>query len=394
MQLFAFVLALLPAFAIEVMAGIGYGLAQHVVVFGLDGLDVRCLHQALDSGLAPHMHYLRSHGMYTDNARNNRPAVSLPNWATIFYGANVMFHGVTSNDWSYCSGQTSSFLPSCVVYPDLFSVTKQQHPDATTAMFYTWAGLDAILPATAVDIDVHTYVAADETCNATLNASSIASAAAVDLISGGNRSSMPEVLFLYLGEADACAHEAGCFSDVGQSAIAAMDDHVGTIVQAVKAAGLFNSTLFFLVSDHGRNDDGVDHGDAAPSNEHVQWAVFGHGLAGGNRELKAAISIEDTAPTIAHALGYPAPLEWHGRVVHEVFLGANESLYAAAKSPWNQCLMNTCATGGTGSAGSESPGLADINWSLGLGSTAVLVLAIGLALLVRFYSPRREYEAI
>ncbi|KDO16466.1 hypothetical protein SPRG_18008, partial [Saprolegnia parasitica CBS 223.65] len=104
----------------------GFGLAQHAVIFGLDGLDVRCLHQALDNGLAPHMHYLRSHGVYTDNARNNRPAVSLPNWATIFYGASVMFHGVTSNAWSYCAPSNlsvgiPSILPPCVVYPDLFS---------------------------------------------------------------------------------------------------------------------------------------------------------------------------------------------------------------------------------------------------------------------------------
>ncbi|KDO22079.1 hypothetical protein SPRG_12065 [Saprolegnia parasitica CBS 223.65] len=392
-------LVLLLAFAVANAAAkgaSGFGLAQHVVIFGLDGLDVRCLHQALDNGLAPHMHYLRSHGVYTDNARNNRPAVSLPNWATIFYGASVMFHGVTSNAWSYCAPSNlsvgiPSILPPCVVYPDLFSVTKQQHPDARTAMLYTWPGLDAILPPKVVNIDTHEYFASDATCNMTLDASRNATATAISILS--NASTMPEVLFLYLDEVDDCAHEASCFSDVGQAAIASMDANIGAVLKAVKSAGAWNSTVFFLVSDHGRNEDGIDHGDVSATNEQVQWAVFGHGLSSGSRELKSAISIEDTAPTIAHVLGFASPLEWHGRVVHEVFLEANESLYTAAKSAWNLCLMQSCAPPNDDEPDAPSSS-EDINWVLGLTSTAVLVLALGLALCIRFYSPRSGYDAI
>ncbi|KAF0696169.1 Aste57867_13058 [Aphanomyces stellatus] len=54
----------------------------------------------------------------------------------------IMFHGVASNGWTYCSLESSDetdftppYLDDCVVYPDLFSITKEQKPDFATAFF-------------------------------------------------------------------------------------------------------------------------------------------------------------------------------------------------------------------------------------------------------------------
>ncbi|KAF0698637.1 Aste57867_10731 [Aphanomyces stellatus] len=374
----------------------GFGSAKHVVLLGLDGLDVRCLHQALANGSAPHLSHMRNHGVYTDKARNNRPAVSLPNWASIFYGAGVMFHGVTSNGWTYCSRETSDetdftppYLDDCVVFPDLFSVTKEQKPDFTTAFFYTWANMDAILPNETVPIDTRRFIQGSG-CAETLNASQQMTTEALALITN---STMPQLLFLYFDEADECAHETSCFSNDGQAAIAAMDANIGRVLDAVRAAGLENTTAFVVVSDHGRNTDGNDHGGRSEFNFQTQWVVHAPGTIEGSRELKSAISIEDTAPTIAHLLGFDAPLEWHGRVVQEVLLHANESLYAAAKSAWGTCLANECSKKVHKSKPVTKEG-APVNWTMGIISTAAVVGGLCLALFVRFVAPRRGYTQV
>ncbi|KAG9401505.1 hypothetical protein AC1031_009366 [Aphanomyces cochlioides] len=319
----------------------GFGAADHVILMGLDGLDVRCLHQALDAGRAPNLQYLRDHGIFTDKARNNRPTMSLPNWATIFYGAGVMFHGVTSNEWTYCTttdvNVIPQFLGECSVYPDVFTVLKQQNPDFTTAMYYTWPNLDAILPPDVVSIDQR-YFVDGAGCQSTVRASQDMTTKALASIS-----SLPSFMFLYYDEVDECAHETSCFLDEGQAAIASMDANIGLVLEAVRAAGKANSTVFMLVTDHGRNVDGNDHGGTAKFNFETQWLVYSPGLIDGGRQLKSAIATEDTAPTIAHLLGVETPIEWRGRMVREVMLKRNESLYSAARSSaWATCSKSQC----------------------------------------------------
>ncbi|RHY34437.1 hypothetical protein DYB32_001328 [Aphanomyces invadans] len=328
-----------------------------------------------------------------------------------------MFHGVTSNGWTYCTREeddvnyTPPYLDDCVVYPDLFTVTKQQQPDFVTALFYEWTNFDAILPNetstgcvrrgtrpplfTLTFVALHTLqltTAVGSDCEGTTNASQLLTDEALTLITP---TSMPQLLVLHYDEADTCATESSCFDDGGQFAITAVDTNIGRVLNAVKAAGLSNSTVFVVVSDHGRNEDGTHHGGKAKSNFETQWVVYGQGklahIIEGSRELKSAISIEDTAPTIAHLLGFGTPTEWHGRVVHEVLLQANESLYSAAKSAWGACLNAECARK-TGHP--EVQKAIEVNWTMGIVSTCVVVGGLCLATFVRFYSYRRGYEQL
>ncbi|KAF0698638.1 Aste57867_10732 [Aphanomyces stellatus] len=344
----------------------GFGLAQHVIVFGLDGLDVRCLHKALTQGIAPNLQFLRDHGLVTDMARNERPALSLPNWATIFYGAGVMFHGVLSDDWSYCTrrqdyasdhppswddddGDDDSnddswidfippYLGDCVVYPDLFTVVKQQRPELQTAMYYSWANLDAILPADVVTVDTRRRRGGTATNNGCDNTIEASDALTSDVVAAIAADKMPHLVFLHLAEVDECAHESKCFSPHGQTSIATADANIGRVLAAVRAAGRENATVILLVTNHGRNFNGKHHGDDSQFNFRTQWLVYGQGIVQGNRTVKSVVSIQDTAPTVAHFLGIRAPVEWRGRVPEELFLVGNETVYSAATEPWGTCL--------------------------------------------------------
>lgn len=64
----------------------------------------------------------------------------------------------------------------------------------------------------------------------------------------------PHLLTVHLVDCDAMRHEYGTDSPQAHAAMERLDDRVGRIVRAVEKAGLFEETLFCVVSDHGQQD--------------------------------------------------------------------------------------------------------------------------------------------
>lgn len=64
----------------------------------------------------------------------------------------------------------------------------------------------------------------------------------------------PDVLTVHLVDVDAMRHWHGTNSDQAVQAMQRMDENVGRIVNAVKKAGLYEETVFCIVSDHGHRD--------------------------------------------------------------------------------------------------------------------------------------------
>jgi arylsulfatase A-like enzyme len=73
-----------------------------------------------------------------------------------------------------------------------------------------------------------------------------------------------------------------------------------------------------LHSDHGGHD--WTHGTDQPEDMTIPWILSGPRVRSGST-LDAPVSLLDSAPTVAHLLGLPAPLEWEGRVVEEALEG-------------------------------------------------------------------------
>lgn len=69
----------------------------------------------------------------------------------------------------------------------------------------------------------------------------------------------PDMLTVHFVDCDAMRHWYGAESPQAYSAMERLDSYVGRIVAAVKKAGLYEETLFCIVSDHGQQDapDGV-----------------------------------------------------------------------------------------------------------------------------------------
>jgi arylsulfatase A-like enzyme len=65
---------------------------------------------------------------------------------------------------------------------------------------------------------------------------------------------MPNLLAVYCSDLDSIGHRAGPRSPEIAPALAALDAHLGRIVAATRAAGVYDQTTFIVLSDHGMTE--------------------------------------------------------------------------------------------------------------------------------------------
>ncbi|HXI59622.1 MAG TPA: alkaline phosphatase, partial [Polyangia bacterium] len=140
----------------------------------------------------------------------------------------------------------------------------------------------------------------------------------------------PQVEFIHFSDPDERGHAIGWMSDPQMDAIRHTDRCLGTLVDAVTAAGMDDETLFILSSDHGGH--GRNHSGAIKEDRLIPWIAWGPGVRIGHR-IAAPISTVDTAATALWALGYPNPPGLQGRPVLEAFESAGIPAVVAAPEP-------------------------------------------------------------
>ena len=95
-----------------------------------------------------------------------------------------------------------------------------------------------------------------------------------------------------------------------------VDAHIARIVEAVKEAGMYDNTIFMIVSDHG--GIGTGHGSISMSEMEAPLVFFGPGVKKGHK-IESPVVRYDTAPTIARIFGADVPAVWRGRAIEEIF---------------------------------------------------------------------------
>jgi bisphosphoglycerate-independent phosphoglycerate mutase (AlkP superfamily) len=126
----------------------------------------------------------------------------------------------------------------------------------------------------------------------------------------------PKVEFIHFSDPDERGHAVGWMSDPQLEAIRSSDKCLGTLVDAVAAAGMAGDTLFILSSDHGGH--GRNHSGRIEEDRLIPWIVWGPGVRPGHN-ITGPISTIDTAATALWALGYPNPPGLQGTPVMEAF---------------------------------------------------------------------------
>jgi len=285
---FIFVLTLLVTQALQAQMNV-----KHVVLIGSDGFGA----YAFEKAALPNFRKMMQAGSWTLQARTVLPSSSAPNWASMVMGAGPELHGYT--EW----GSSKPELPARVLdeygmFPSIYSLLRKARPHSEIGVIYEWKGIGYLFPKAAVNKDLK----ADGDIAVTQ--------AAADYI----REKKPDFLFVHLHAPDSTGHAVGHRTPEYYAAAERTDAHVGEILQAIRDAGIEETTVVLFTADHGGINKG--HGSISMDEMQIPWIIKGPGIKV-NHEVKASVMTFDTAATLAKLLGLTPPQVWIARVVTE-----------------------------------------------------------------------------
>lgn len=277
--------------------------AQMVILIGIDGMSISGFQRAT----TPNLDELVRKGALSFKTRSVMPSVSGPNWASHLMGAGPEQHAVTMNGWTR---ETSKIAPAETdedgCFPSVFSVVRQQMPQARLGFFYDW---DALMFFTnPKNIDKIEYA---ESFPGTF-----------EMATPWIIENQPEFTFIYVGHPDEVGHEFKWESPEYIRSLEEVDAAIGELFRQLKEARLFEKIHFIVVSDHGGIEYG--HGEISQEEMVIPWMISGPGVIR-DRMIEQPNDVYNTASTIVSLLGLKQPVSWIGRPVFGAFEGSDLS---------------------------------------------------------------------
>jgi len=265
----------------------GRAAIRHVVIISEDGLRPDAL-----TGVRPPVHEeVLKRAAYSLKAQTIKRASTLPSHAAMLSGFDVKEHGLYWNSWKPDRGY--------IQVPTVFDAAKKGGGES--AAFVGKRKLEHIAhPGSVAVVSRPGYF-----CRKV-----------VDEATRYFVEKKPEIEFIHFSDPDDLGHSEGWMSDPQFESIRATDKCLGTLLDAVAAAGLDRETLFIISSDHGGH--GHNHSGKIKEDRLIPWIAWGPGIRAGHR-IQAEISTVDTAATALWVLGYPAPPGMIGKPVTEAF---------------------------------------------------------------------------
>lgn len=275
---------------------------QMVVLIGIDGMGADDFQKAK----TPNLDELAHSGALSLSTRGVMPTVSAPNWASHLMGAGPEQHGVTSNGW-----KVNDHLLDPVVrdeegfFPSVYTAISKARPEAETGFFYDWKGLADLLNLK--------YIKKVEFSKEFHSSFEKATPWILE--------NKPLFSFIYVGHPDEVGHEYGWGSEIYLQALADVDNAIGTFVDEMKKAGIYENICFLVVSDHG----GVGHGHGGISRQEMEtpWIISGPGVIS-DRLIEQTNNNFNTAATILYLLEIQAPEAWLGKPAYGAFISGNK----------------------------------------------------------------------
>lgn len=278
--------------------------ARHVILIGLDAFSSRGLQKAS----TPAMNDMIAGGALVLHARCVVPTVSTPNWTAMLTGADPLQTGVQDNSWQRDNRNWEPVITGREdVYPSILSWIKDQNPNASMHFFYEWDGLARMFEMSLVDKVYQSDSGED----------------VFDRAVESFFADKPEFLFIGIDEPDAAGHKFGHDTEEYYASISKYDQKIGDFIARLKAEGLMDETFIMVTGDHGGIDFG--HGGTTLHELEIPIICYGKGVTEGIIISKPCY-IYDVAPTLAWAMGLDAPAAGIGRVMHEAFSPATETL--------------------------------------------------------------------
>lgn len=278
--------------------------SKRMILIGIDGLST----DGIQCAKTPNLNRLIKDGAFTLKARGVMPTVSAPNWGSMLCGAGPEQHGITNNGWTTRNHTIEPTIADKDGYfPSIFTVIRNQIPDAKTAIFYDWKEL--------INLFNGKYISKIEFDSNYKDVYKNAEKYILD--------QSPLFTFIYAGYVDEIGHKFQHGSQEYYKSIEDIDYEVGMLLSALDSAGLYETTNFIVVSDHG----GVGYGHRGESMAEVQvpWIIEGPGVIK-NKLIEQPVNSYYTASTIAYLLSLNQPDQWIGKPVLGAFSESEQSI--------------------------------------------------------------------
>jgi arylsulfatase A-like enzyme len=270
---------------------------ERVLILSIDGLRPDVMLRAE----TPYIRGLLDRGSFSLWARTTEASVTLPSHTTMVTGVSPEKHKIT---WNRDVPDSELYHPR---YPTLFELAKQA--GYTTALVSGKSKFIALNKPGTID-----FVQIPATRKNFTDAE-IADRAA-DLIAEHT----PHVMMTHFPGADTAGHSRGWGTAAQIEAIENIDKQVGRVIAAVEEAGVFDSTLIILTSDHG--GAGRTHGKEDPRSRHIPWIAVGPAVRR-NQDLTMyrdlVINTEDTFATACDFLGIEPGEGIEGKPILQIF---------------------------------------------------------------------------
>lgn len=261
---------------------------SRVLLCSMDGVRPDAIHAAH----TPTIDRLAREGAFSWTARTVMPSCTLPCHTSMLRGVDTPRHGITTN----------TFQPLVRPVPSLIDAASDH--GLTTGFFYNWEELRDLAAPGKLTVSGMYY-----DCKSAEGDQHIAEMAVTYL----HRLDL-DLLFVYFGWPDECAHRHGWMSAPYLEAIANADACLGRVFAAIERLGRAEETTTLVLSDHGGHER--THGTEMDEDMLIPWVLHGPGVRSGYA-IDGPVRIYDTCVTLAHILGLKPSPEWDGRVVNE-----------------------------------------------------------------------------
>lgn len=267
---------------------------KHIILFGSDGLGA----YAFEKAEIPNLRKLMSTGSYSLEARSVLPSSSAVNWASMIMGSGPELHGYT--EW----GSKVPELPSRKlgvdsIYPTIFSLIKNQIPDAKVGVSYSWGGIGYLFENSLVDLDF----------NGSSDEETVGKA--VEFIV----EEKPTLTFVHVDQPDGAGHQIGHDTPEYYVAVEKIDSLLGTLIKGLENAKMLDDSVIIVSSDHGGLNKG--HGGKTLLEVEIPWIITGKNIEAKGK-LDDTIITYDTAAMIGYLLKLEMPEFWRGKPIKSV----------------------------------------------------------------------------
>ena len=221
----------------------------------------------------------------TYSALASNPTISAECWGSMLLGVGPEVHGLNNGIVS------TTLYPVDSPFPSLFRRIREKMSEAELGSYCDWN------PITFGIVENNLGVA-----NATARDDEL-----MPLICDYIREKKPVFLFTQLDSVDGAGHKYGYGSPEFISRIHEVDALVNDAYNAVKDAGILDSTLFIVIADHGGTPfdcKGASHGGWSDAEKLVTFAAAGRTVA---RIAPDYMNIRDLSAIVLCALGIEAP---------------------------------------------------------------------------------------